>query len=55
MDNQGTEIFVGIYKAIKRDSVFKKKSNPMIPHVSQVAQDQREEDRYMLTSFYVTR
>ena len=24
MDDQGTEIFVGIYKAIKRDSVFKK-------------------------------
>ena len=22
MDDQGTEIFVGIYKAIKRDSVF---------------------------------
>ena len=26
----------------------------MIPHVPQVAQDQSEEDRYMLTSFYVT-
>ena len=30
--------------------MLEEKSSPMIPHVSQVAQDQSEEDKYMLTS-----
>ena len=30
--------------------MLEKKSSPMIPHVLQVAQDQSEEDKYMLTS-----
>ena len=51
MDDQGTETFFsGFIKRSKYNSVLEKKSSPMIPHVSQVAQDQSEEDKYMLTS-----
>ena len=50
MDDQGKLIlFLMVYK--KYNSVLEKSSSIMIPHVSRVAQDQSEEDRYMLTSF----
>ena len=52
MDDQGTKIFFSRFKKrSKYDSVL----SPIIPHVLQVGQDQSEEDRYMLTSFNVTR
>ena len=51
MDDPGTEtFFFRVYKAIKIQKRVRKKSTLMIPHVSQVAQDQSEEDKYMLTS-----
>ena len=49
------DFFSWFIKRPKYNSVLEKSSSIMIPHVSQVAQDQSEEDRYMLTSFYVTR
>ena len=33
-------------KRSKYNSVLEKQFSPMLPHVSQVAQDQNEEDRY---------
>ena len=48
------DFFSWFIKRPKYNSVLEKSSSIMIPHVSQVAQDQSEEDRYMLTSFYVT-
>ena len=51
MDDPGTEtFFFRVYKAIKIQKRVRKKSSPMIPHVSQIARDQSEEDKYMLTS-----
>ena len=48
------DFFSWFIKRPKYNSVLEKSSSIVIPHVSQVAQDQSEEDRYMLTSFYVT-
>ena len=55
MDDHGNGIFSLFIKRSKYHKRVEKKLSPMIPHVSQVAQDQSEEDRYMLASFYVTR
>ena len=51
MDDPGTETFFsGFIQRSKIQKRVRKKSSPMIPHVSQVARDQSEEDKYMLTS-----
>ena len=58
MNDQGNVIFFfhGLIKNPSKDnSVLEKSPSMMIPHVSNVAQDQSEGDGYMLASFYVTR
>ena len=47
---RGLRFFFRFIKRSKYNSVLEEKSSPMIPHVSQVAQDQSEEEKYMLTS-----
>ena len=55
MDDHGNDIFSLFIKRSKYSKNVEKKLSPMMPDVSQVAQDQSEEDRYMLASFYARR